>query len=172
MSTFRLFRVSRAFTAIALASALSSHGAAAQTTPTPSIESPVGVGLARASELSGTSESKAAPVSGSEAPLAWAGASLFALTYLASALVATTGYASASDTDTPRAALWVPAAGPFIMMGRVKAAGQDALLVLDGLSQVAGLTLFVYGLESKPLAVSVAPSTAYGAPGAMLFARF
>ena len=137
-----------ALTAFVFAPALSSREATAQTAP-----------------------ARAVPRR-QEAPLAQAGASLFALTYLASALAATTGYGSTSGTDSSRAALWVPAAGPFIMMGSVKAAGQDALLVLDGLSQVAGVTLFVYGLESKPSAVTVVPSVARGAPGAALFATF
>jgi hypothetical protein len=158
--------------ACALVLAPSSREATAQTAPAAAIEAQATGGLARANEASGFVESAEAKTSRREAPLAQVGASLFALTYLASALVAATGYDSTSGTDTSRAALWIPAVGPFIMLGSVKAAGQDALLVLDGLSQVAGLTLFVYGLESKTLAVSVAPTAARGAPGASLFARF
>jgi hypothetical protein len=166
-----------ALTAFAVALALSSRDAAAQTAPAPTSEpqasEPQASGdPARANEPSSSGGSEAAKAPHREAVLARAGASLFALAYLASALSAATGYESTSGTDTSRAALWIPAAGPFIMMGNVKAAGQDALLVLDGLSQVVGLTLLVYGLDAKPLAVSVAPSTAHGAPGAAFFATF
>jgi len=157
-------------TSFAFALALCAREASAQTAPAVAIEPQASA--APANDPSGLGDTAAAKTPRREASLAQAGASLFALTYLASAFVAATGYESGSGTDTSRATLWIPAVGPFITMGSVKAAGQDALLVLDGLSQVVGVTLFVYGLEAKPSAVSVAPSAAHGAPGAALFATF
>jgi len=111
--------------------------------------------------------------------LVWAGASLFTLTYLASAVGATTAYADDAGTASSRTLLWVPAVGPFIMMGSISGIGWDALLALDGLAQIGGLTLFVYGLASPPARsaadapkVSIAPFAVRGASGAALVGTF
>src|SRR5580704_14607489 len=131
MPTSRPFRVPCvALTAIAFASSLCSREATAQTAPAPAIEPQASGGLARANEAPGFAASAEVKTPRREAPLAQVGASLFALTYLASALVAATGYDSTSGTDTSRGALWIPGVGPFIMLGSVKAAGQGTLLVL------------------------------------------
>jgi hypothetical protein len=78
------------------------------------------------------------------------GASLFALTYIASAYSATTSYESDSSKTTSRTAMWVPLVGPFVTLGSTRAAGSALLLVLDGLAQAGGLSLFVYGILSSP----------------------
>jgi hypothetical protein len=113
----------------------------------------------------------------------WTGASLFALSYLASALAATTGYSTDDGTSSSRTPLWVPAIGPFVMMGNTSSAGADILLAVDGLAQIGGLTMLVYGLASPktsraggeataPLAFSIAPLVAPGTSGVTLFTRF
>ena len=111
------------------------------------------------------------------------GASLFAIPYLASAAVAADGYSDATASMSDRGALWIPVVGPFVMMGRTSSAGYDALLVLDGLAQAAGISLFVYGLatpvtvlepdEAKPAAtIRLAPVVAKGMSGAVLAGTF
>lgn len=108
-----------------------------------------------------------------------AGATAFVLPYLASAIAATTGYPQDDSDTSSRAVLWVPAVGPFIALGD----GYDALasffLVLDGVAQIGGLSLFVYGLAlpapthtddngPKPAQtthLSIAPTMVHGAPG-------
>ena len=129
------------------------------------------------------------PVQGGSGPapstkrlLTAGGATLFALSYLASALAATTAYEGDASQTSSRGLLWIPAAGPFMMLGSATAAG-GALAVLDGLAQLGGLTMFAWGLatpssasspadhETRP-AVSIAPVVIAGASGAMLTARF
>ncbi len=108
-----------------------------------------------------------------------AGATAFVLPYLASAVAATTGYPQPDGDSTPRGVLWVPAVGPFIALGD----GYDALasffLVLDGVAQIGGLSLFVYGLalpapthadddsskHAQITHVTVTPTMVHGAPG-------
>jgi hypothetical protein len=109
------------------------------------------------------------------------GAVVFALTYIGSALAATTGYANSADLTSARGFLWVPAVGPFIQMGNATAAG-DVFLVLDGLAQVGGLSMLVYGLAApraetaftppKPPAVSLVPMVTPQSTGALLVGRF
>jgi hypothetical protein len=114
-------------------------------------------------------------------PLVWAGATLFMVPYVASVLAATTGYLEPADTTSARGFLWIPAVGPFLMMGKASTAGQDALLVLDGLAQIGGLTLFVYGMttprmpgDARPKTgeLEVVPMLAGGARGATIVATF
>jgi hypothetical protein len=113
----------------------------------------------------------------------WGGASLFALSYVASAFSATTGYPADDGTTSSRTVMWVPLVGPFVTLGSTRSAGADALLVLDGLAQIGGLTLFVYGLASAAPAVSphdasshltlaLAPLADPRAPGATLVGTF
>jgi hypothetical protein len=113
--------------------------------------------------------------------LVWAGASVFALSYLASALSATTGYTADDGTLSARTPLWVPAVGPFVMMGSTRSVAADVILAVDGLAQIGGLTMFVYGFgvpsaprvdtQSGPR-VSVAPLVAHHVSGATLVLTF
>ncbi len=140
-----------------------------------------------------TAHAQAAAAASTEAPssrprnakraLVWAGASLFALSYLAAALVATTGYDTDDGTSSSRDALWVPVAGPFVMMGSASSVGGDVLLALDGLAQIGGLTMFAYGLATPTttrisgephsrVEFSIAPVFARGSSGAAIVATF
>jgi hypothetical protein len=113
--------------------------------------------------------------------IVWAGASIFALSYLASAFSATTGYMADDGTMSARTPLWVPAVGPFVMMGSTSSAAADVVLAIDGLAQIGGLTMFVYGLRAPRAAhvdtqsgphVSVAPLVAHRVSGATLVLTF
>jgi hypothetical protein len=97
------------------------------------------------------------------------GATMFALPYLASALVATTGYPSDSASSSLRSDLWIPAAGPFIQIGNTHTAAGDVFLALDGLVQLGGIAVFVYGVAT-PTAVIVpdAPTPAPAPKAAQL----
>jgi hypothetical protein len=116
-------------------------------------------------------------------PIVWIGASIFSLSYIAAALAATTSYPSDTDVTTPHGALWIPVVGPFIVMGKASGAGDEILFALDGVAQIAGLTLFVYGQttpKTAPLAtdarravtISVAPLITRSTGGATVFAAF
>jgi hypothetical protein len=110
------------------------------------------------------------------------GGSLFATLYLASALAAADGYDSPDGTSNPRGSLWIPAAGPFIMLGHTTSALADVFLVLDGLGQLGGLTMFVYGIatpkailvpaDTTTTKVDVVPLVGAGISGAALVGRF
>jgi hypothetical protein len=115
--------------------------------------------------------------------MASAGATAFVLPYMASAIAATTAYPQDDGDTSSRAVLWIPAVGPFIALGD----GYDALasffLVLDGVAQVGGLSLLVYGLvtpapahvddnDSTHAQVTFAPTLVHGAPGGAFAVRF
>ena len=111
------------------------------------------------------------------------GASLFVLPYMASAIAATTGYPSDASTDSTRTVMWVPAVGPFVMLGSSSSAAADLFLVLDGLAQLGGLSLFVYSLATprasllrdepeRAATITIAPVFARGVSGAALVGRF
>jgi hypothetical protein len=114
--------------------------------------------------------------------LIWGGATLFVLPYLASAIAATTGYADAAGTESARGVLWVPVVGPFIMMGNTGSGAADVLLIFDGLAQLGGLTMFVYGLTAPSkgprtdtasrVEISIAPLVSRGVSGAMFTGSF
>jgi hypothetical protein len=113
--------------------------------------------------------------------MVWAGASIFALSYLASAFSATTGYTADDGPMSSRTLLWVPAVGPFVMMGSTSSVAADVILAVDGLAQIGGLTMFVYGLGARGAAhvdtpsgphVSVAPLVAHRVSGATLVLTF
>lgn len=73
-----------------------------------------------------------------------AGAVLFGTTYLLSALVgAIVTDCQCGGTAT---ALLIPGAGPFVELGQSNSATGSFSLVLDGLSQVGGLAMFIAGL--------------------------
>jgi hypothetical protein len=68
-------------------------------------------------------------------------------------------------------------------MGNASSAGAEALLALDGIAQIGGLTMFVYGLASPKTShaagpttsrvdLSIVPLLACGASGAWLVATF
>ncbi len=108
---------------------------------------------------------------------------MLALPYLGSALGATTGYDTEDGDTNSRGALWIPLVGPFVVMGDTKSAGVDVVLALDGLAQIAGLTMLIYGLASPvvvlipkvaagPMTISVAPLAERGASGASLVGTF
>jgi hypothetical protein len=112
-----------------------------------------------------------------------AGAALFALPYLASAAVATTGYTSDAATDSARGVLWAPVVGPFVWIGSSGSAAADVFLVLDGLAQLSGLSMFIYAIATpravltpdKPegaATITIAPVFARGVSGAALVGRF
>jgi hypothetical protein len=77
--------------------------------------------------------------------LAIAGAATFGGFYLPSAFIAAVGGMRVSG-DNELAALWVPVAGPFILMGQPKMEGAAPFLLVDGLGQLAGATMLVFGL--------------------------
>jgi len=93
--------------------------------------------------------------------LAWGGASLFVASYAAAAIVATTSYSNQGAITSDQPVMWVPAAGPFIAMGGTSSASVEVALALDGLAQVAGLTLLVYSFAAHPIrSTPVAPAFA------------
>ncbi len=107
--------------------------------------------------LSPVARADGAPASGPTAPAptahpeattyAAAGASVFTLAYLASALGATTGFDDVASVDTARGALWVPVVGPFVTIGTARPpAGIAALYAADGFVQAAALTSLILGV--------------------------
>ncbi len=143
----------------------------------PSFESRVCAGLVTAAAVSllGSSPARAQPASGPPAApaaqptgapgvLMSVGASVFALSYLGSSLAATTAFYTDSASSSFRTDLWVPFVGPFAQMGSTSSAGLDVLLALDGLAQLGGMTMFVYGLaQTLPVhAASTAPRLSLG----------
>jgi hypothetical protein len=89
------------------------------------------------------------------------GGALFATLYLASSLAASDGYDTPDGSSNPRWSLWIPGAGPFIMLGQANSAIADVFLVLDGLGQLGGLTALVYGIATpKTVLVPADTSTA------------
>jgi len=116
-------------------------------------------------------------------PIVWVGATIFSLSYIAAALAATTSYTSDVEVTTPHGALWIPAVGPFIVMGKTSGAGDEILLALDGLAQIGGLTLFIYGQTTpksaapspsadRNVTISIAPLVTRTTGGVAVFASF
>ncbi len=76
------------------------------------------------------------------------GAVLFGVTYLLTALTAAVS-ADTSQGSNPLAALWVPGAGPFIQLFESgNSATGSLVLVLDGLCQAGGISMFAIGLAA------------------------
>jgi hypothetical protein len=74
---------------------------------------------------------------------------LFGITYVFSALAAAVGADTNPGRSNPVAALWVPAAGPFVQLFQSgNSATGSLILVLDGLSQAGGIAMFAIGLAS------------------------
>jgi hypothetical protein len=167
-----------AFVAIGAALLMTSTSARAQTAPPTAPPAP-----ASAPSASTSGGGAKAHASSTRSVLVPIGASLFALPYLASAASAASAYGTDDGTSSSRAALWIPAVGPFIQMGSAGSAGAGVLLALDGLAQVGGLTMLVYGLASPPVffapsddrstpRISLVPLRASRASGAALFGIF
>jgi hypothetical protein len=121
--------------------------------------------------------------SGTRKGLVLGGALLFVLPYVASSIAATTGYTTDDGTTSARGFLFIPAVGPFMMMGNTSSAAADVFLVLDGLAQVGGLTMFVYGLTlpksvlaggdpANTVQIAITPLLSRGASGATFVAKF
>jgi hypothetical protein len=94
------------------------------------------------------------PVTKMRTGLVVGGAVLFGVTYLFSALGAAIGADANPGQSNPFGALWVPAAGPFIQVFQNgNSATGSLLLVLDGLCQVGGISMFAIGLASPKTAL-------------------
>jgi hypothetical protein len=91
------------------------------------------------------------PVQRTRKGLVAAGAALFGSFWLLSALVAA-GEQDAADLvhrDNPASALYIPAFGPFIQMGKSgNGATENLALALDGVVQAGGIAMFIYGLTT------------------------
>lgn len=103
------------------------------------------------------------------------GAVTFGAMYLLTALGAS--IANDANHDNGASALFVPAVGPFIQMGKADGDTGKFFLVVDGLAQSAGLALLVYGLSSKKTVLMrndlvVAPVIGQGTAGAGVLGRF
>jgi hypothetical protein len=90
------------------------------------------------------------PVSRIRKGLVVGGAVLFGLTYVFTALAAAVGAdTTGSGQSNPLAALWVPVAGPFIQVFQSGTSATGSLiLILDGLSQAGGISMFAIGLAA------------------------
>jgi hypothetical protein len=79
--------------------------------------------------------------------LVLAGAITFGTVYLVSALAGASLVAADSNNNLGFAPMFAPFVGPFVTIGTQHASGAGALwLVLDGLGQIAGATMLIYGL--------------------------
>jgi hypothetical protein len=88
------------------------------------------------------------------------GGAVFASLYFASSLAAADGYDSPDGTSNPRGSLWIPVVGPFIMLGHTSSGLSDVFLVLDGLGQLGGLSMLVYGIATPDTVLVPADTTA------------
>jgi hypothetical protein len=150
---------------VVLASA-AAHAADPESAPAPALAPASAPALAPAPAL----ESAPAPAPASapahrtvlrpSKPLIAGGGTLFATLYLASALAASDGYDSPDGTSNPRGSLWIPAVGPFIMLGHTSSAAADVFLVLDGLGQLGGLSMLIYGIATPKTVLVPADTTA------------
>jgi hypothetical protein len=112
------------------------------------------------------------------------GAILFGSLYMMSTMGAAANADDSSHRSSELVGLWVPAVGPFIAMAGTSDSIGKYFLAIDGLGQVAGSALLLYGLlspktvlvrndltVSKPK-VSAAPIAAGKAPGVGLVGTF
>jgi hypothetical protein len=81
--------------------------------------------------------------------IAVAGAVLFGATYLSSVVAAGTMLIADSTGNRGVKPLFIPVAGPFATLSNAHGSG-PVLLVLDGVSQVAGLVMVVVGIAMTP----------------------
>lgn len=78
-----------------------------------------------------------------------AGAGLFGAAYLCSALAAGVGLIADSQGNKDIAALFVPVAGPFMMLAHPPSdagSGRAVVLVMDGVAQVGGIGMLLVGI--------------------------
>ena len=80
-----------------------------------------------------------------------AGAVVFGSLYLLSTMAAAASSDNHGSSSSSLGALWVPGVGPFIQMASTREATGKYLLAIDGLGQLAGGALFVYGLSSPKI---------------------
>lgn len=88
------------------------------------------------------------PESRTRTGLIVAGSVTFGTMYLITALVAAGNADAHEHGSNPAAALWIPAVGPFIQMTNTDSSVAGVFLAIDGITQVAGLTMLVVGLTS------------------------
>jgi hypothetical protein len=78
------------------------------------------------------------------------GATMFAVPYLISLIIAAAGTdicdASYSSCTNGAAPLYIPVIGPFVTMGNTNSATADVFLAIDGLLQAGGVAMFIAGL--------------------------
>jgi hypothetical protein len=79
-----------------------------------------------------------------------AGAVTFGSLYFLSLLVASVGSdtSNGSGSSNPVASLYVPGVGPFIQMTNSSSATANLFLAIDGIAQVGGIAMLVYGITS------------------------
>jgi hypothetical protein len=82
-----------------------------------------------------------------------AGSVTFGVIYLSSVLTAASVLASDLNNGKMFSPLFAPIVGPFIAIGTTNSSGGTPLLVLDGLAQLAGMTMLICGaaIEEKYL---------------------
>jgi len=79
-------------------------------------------------------------------PLAAAGATIFSLAYIASAVYAADGYSAVDATESDRARLFIPWGGPIAMLWKHPTAIEAGMYIADSVVQLGGAAMFVAGL--------------------------
>ena len=91
-----------------------------------------------------------------------AGAGLFGAAYLCSALAAGVGLIADSEGNKAIAALFVPVAGPFMMLAHPPSdasSGRAVVLVMDGVAQVGGIAMILAGIVMEQQSTPDPPPT-------------
>ena len=78
--------------------------------------------------------------------LAAAGATIFSLSYIASAAYASMGYESVDATESNRAPLFIPWGGPLAMLSKHPTAAETGMYIADSVVQLGGAAMFVAGM--------------------------
>jgi hypothetical protein len=108
------------------------------------------------------------------------GAVTFGVTYGVSAFAAAIS-ADLRKTDpssTDISALWIPALGPFLLLGQADSSTGKFYLVQLGIAQTAGAIMLVYGLTSPKTVLvrndqlSITPMIVHGASGLAVSGTF
>lgn len=103
-----------------------------------------------------------------------AGICVFGGAYFLSVLGAASSLSSTSgsSSDTSYAPLFIPIVGPFVMLGTDASPssgnGLAGIMILDGLAQVAGATMFIIGMASGEKKVLKRMDAAQAAPQVLL----